>query len=200
MPKIETASRKTRPSRLSSTGGDFREARRSSSGLCGMGRPGGVSSPAKGGSSRRRGETTPNRRRHLSKKEKGGSAFVSCTRNRTKTNARRREVQHREETTTKTASNCSRTCRTPGEEDRPRHRRLALDLRLKVAAKNGRDDDVAQRARKSHGTANDGMVSIKQHREQKEKEEKARAQREKEQMLRTQEHQQHQQHHHHDEQ
>ena len=76
--------------------------------------------------------TTPNRRRrrHLSKKEKGGSAFVSCTRNRTKTNTRRREVQHREETTTtKTvASNCSRTCRTPGEEDRPRHRRLALDL------------------------------------------------------------------------
>ena len=52
-------------------------------------------------------------------------------------------------------------------------------------------------ARKSHGTANDGMVSIKQHREQREKEEKARAQREKEHMLRTQEHQQHQQHHHH---
>ena len=52
-------------------------------------------------------------------------------------------------------------------------------------------------ARKSHGTANDGMVSIKQHREQREKEEKARAQMEKEHMLRTKEHQQHQQHHHH---
>ena len=34
-------------------------------------------------------------------------------------------------------------------------------------------------ARKSHGTANDGMVSIKQHREQKEKEEKEKEQKRK---------------------
>ena len=158
--------------------------------LCGMGRPG-VSSPAKG-TSRRRGEHHHQQKKTPFQKGKGRECFCFVY----------SEPHQNEHAAPRSAT--SRGNDDDGVElfsyvpNAGRGGPTASSAFsagfafLKSQPKTVETTMSHSGARKSHGTANDGMVSIKQHREQKEKEEKARAQREKEQMLRTQEHQQHQ--------